>query len=71
MLKQATKPVLASNQSRIDLSRLPQRVFRNPQRSIAQPLVWSELVMIAGVRLHYVVQLSEAETEKMIQALAL
>jgi len=33
--------------------------------------VWPVLIIVLGVRLHYMVQLSEAEAEKVIQALTL
>ena len=63
--------MLAANQSRINLSRLLRPAFGNPQRSIARPLMWTVLVMIQGAGLNDVVQLSEAKTEEIVQALTL
>ena len=71
MLKQPTEPVLASNRSRIDLSRLLWPVFENPQRPIAQALMWPVLVVVRGVGLNDVVKLSEAETKESVQTLTL
>ncbi len=42
---------------------------RNTWRAIGQSLVRPVLIIVFGVRLHYMVQLLEAEAEKVIQAL--
>ena len=70
MPQQPSEPLAAFDSVQFDF-RPPGRIFGNPKRPVAQRLVGPEFVVIAGVRLHYVVQLPQTEAGKVIQALPL
>ena len=71
VLEQPAEPRPAPDHYGTQVGRLQWRIVASAQRSVAQPLVRTELVVIAGVLLHNVIQVSQCEAQEGVKAFSL
>ena len=66
MFKHPTEPLFAVNLPYVEIPHLKRPILGDPQRSITQPLMRPILVVIQGIGLNDVIQLSEVARATLI-----